>query len=220
MPGIVENLSAFNRKERFFLVGMALGNPEFKLCEQFRNKVGEALHISIPEDAFAAMDYHLDWIYASLLLASDKTKAQVFLNTEELVTATQEDIDFLIAYQDGNACHMVFLEAKGVMGFTNRQLQSKVGRLRNIFGDGGNNYPGVIPHFAIVSPKRPIRIRTSEWPTWIKPNSEIPWIKMSIPAGLRRITRCDETGKASAKGKWWRTISYPSLMGGIRYATP
>jgi len=29
---------------------------------------------------------------------------------------------------------------------------------------------------------------------------------MTIPDGLKRITRCDEAGKASAEGKWWRTV--------------
>ena len=205
MPGIIEKLRSFNRKERFFLVGMALGNPEFKLCEQFRNKVGEALHISIPKDAFAAMDYHLDWIYASLFLANNNTKDQMFPNTNGLITATQEDIDFLIAYQDGEKCHLVMLEAKGVMGFTNRQLQSKIRRLRDIFGDDGDKYPGVIPHFAIVSPKSPIGIRTDSWPSWVFRNGEIQWIEMPISDELRRITRCDEAGKASAEGRWWRT---------------
>lgn len=205
MPGTIENLRSFNRKERFFLVGMALGNPEFKLCEQFRNKVGEALYISIPKDAFAAMDYHLDWIYASLFLANNNTKDQMFPNTNGLITATQEDIDFLIAYQDEKTCHIVLLEAKGVTGFTNRQLNHKVLRLKDIFGDDGCNSPSVIPHFVIVSPKKPAGIKSSGWPKWLKLNGEIPWIKMPIPAELKRITRCNEAGKASADGRWWKT---------------
>lgn len=206
MPGIIDNLKAFNRKERFFLVGMVLGNQEFKLSEKFRQKVGEVLHLNIPEDVFAAMDYHLDWIYASLFLDFNDASDIVFLNIDGLITATQEDIDFLIAYHDKEKCYLVLLEAKGVMGFTNRQLQSKIQRLRDIFGDGGYKYPEVIPHFAIVSPKRPNGIKSSDWPRWLKPDGEIPWIEMPIPEGLQRITRCDENGKASAKGRWWRVI--------------
>ncbi|MBI4301278.1 MAG: hypothetical protein HY664_01570 [Chloroflexi bacterium] len=64
MLEIIANLRLFNRKERFFLVGMALGNPKFKLIEQFRNQLNDKLGLFVPEDAFAAMDYHLDWIYA------------------------------------------------------------------------------------------------------------------------------------------------------------
>jgi len=207
MPkNVIEHLRAFNRKERFFLVGMALGNPRFMLCEQFRNKVNNTLHIEISEDAFAAMDYHLDWIYVSLFLAFNNANDRVFSNVDDLITATQEDIDFLIAYQNGEECHLVLLEAKGVTGFTNRQLQSKIRRLRDIFGDDGDKYPDVIPHFAIVSPKKPVGMRTESWPSWVLRDGDIPWIEMTIPDGLKRITRCDESGRASAGGRWWRTV--------------
>ena len=206
LKSLLDNLRAFNRKERFFLVGMALGNPRFTLCEEFRHQVNNTLHIEIPEDTFAAMDYHLDWIYASLFLAFNDTSGSVFWNADDLITATQEDIDFLIAYQDGEKFHIVLLEAKGVMGFTNRQLQSKIQRLRDIFGNDGDKYSRVTPHFAIISPKKPVGIRTTNWPSWVLRDGEIPWIEMPIPSGLKRITRCDERGKASAKGKWWRII--------------
>ncbi len=206
MPkGLLDNLRSFNRKERFFLVGMALGNPEFKLCQEFREEVNEELNVEIAEDVFAAMDYHLDWIYASLFLAFNNASDRVFPSVDGLITATQEDIDFLIAYQDGEKCHLVLLEAKGVMGFTNRQLQSKIQRLRDILGVDGNKYTEVIPHFAIISPKRPVGIRTNNWPSWVLCDGKIPWIKMPIPDELKRITRCDETGKSSADGRWWRT---------------
>jgi hypothetical protein len=33
---LVEHLRAFNRKERFLLVGQALGNPHFALGDSFR----------------------------------------------------------------------------------------------------------------------------------------------------------------------------------------
>ena len=203
---VIENLRAFNRKERFFLIGMALSNPRFLLREQFRDIVRNALHIEIPKDAFAAMDYHLDWIYASLFLAFNDVNGRVFPNVDGLITATQEDIDFLIAYQDGDKCHLVLLEAKGVMGFTNRQLQSKIRRLRDIFGHSGDKYHRVIPHFATVSPKEPVGIRTNNWPSWVLRDGKIPWIEMTIPGGRKRITRCDETGRVGAEGRWWKTV--------------
>src|SRR4051812_23440982 len=65
----LEYLRRLNRKERFFLVGMALGNPSFELAPAFRDLIGGALGLKIPHDSFVAMDYHLDWIYASLEIA-------------------------------------------------------------------------------------------------------------------------------------------------------
>ncbi|MFC1893105.1 hypothetical protein ACFLYR_03595 [Chloroflexota bacterium] len=110
---------------------------------------------------------HQPSIFHSLFLAYNNTNDRVFSNVDGLITATQEDIDFLIAYQSGEKCHLVLLEAKGVTGFTNHQLQSKIRRLRDIFGNDGNKYSGIIPHFAIVSRKRPAKIKISDWPALV-----------------------------------------------------
>jgi len=39
--GLLHHLQEFNRKERFFLVGMAPGNPEFRLGEEFRERLAQ-----------------------------------------------------------------------------------------------------------------------------------------------------------------------------------
>ncbi len=36
MMTLMEHLESFNRKERFFLVGNALGNPDFQLSTDFQ----------------------------------------------------------------------------------------------------------------------------------------------------------------------------------------
>lgn len=57
-----------------------------------------------------------------------------------LMTATQEDIDFLIAFadkDDSSLVHLVMLEAKGVTGWSNSQLARKARRLNAIFGNDG-----------------------------------------------------------------------------------
>ena len=59
MSALIDQLKRFNRKERFFLVGLALGNPDFKLSDAFRSSLHDLLGVSIPADAFVAMDYHL-----------------------------------------------------------------------------------------------------------------------------------------------------------------
>ena len=204
MAEIVSNLRMFNRKERFFLVGMALGNPDFKLGEEFRKEIGEAFRLNVPQDAFVAMDYHLDWIYATLSSFFNPTTGGVYPNVDNMISATQEDIDLLVAYQDEKVCHLIMLEAKGVIGFTNRQLHRKVQRLSVFFGNQGNRWPSVVPHFAIVSPKEPKRVDSTSWPAWFKPGGMLPWIKMDIPSKLKKITRCDENGQVSAAGNYWK----------------
>src|SRR5206468_72656 len=67
---LVGLLRAFNRKERFMLVAWAVDRPTSLLGEDFRRSVQSQAHVVIPQDAFAAMDYHLTWLHASLVLMS------------------------------------------------------------------------------------------------------------------------------------------------------
>ena len=69
MMTLMEHLESFNRKERFFLVGNALGNPDFHLSTDFQTKLNTAFGIQPPNSAFVAMDYHLDWLHAGPFLA-------------------------------------------------------------------------------------------------------------------------------------------------------
>ena len=71
MSTILDNLARFNRHERFYLVGWALGNPHIALDSEVRQCLDEKLHLRIPEKPCVAMDYTLDWLYASLVLPFD-----------------------------------------------------------------------------------------------------------------------------------------------------
>jgi hypothetical protein len=186
MPTVVDYLRWFNRKERFFLVGWALGNPEFRLSSDFRATLHQTFNLNVPDDAFAGMDYHLDCIYASIFLFFNSDSDGVYLNQNNEVMATQEDIDFLVAYQDKDY-HIIMLEIKGVTGWSNRQIYSKAKRLAKVFGEEGTKWPGVIPHFAIASPREPKGLKCDDWPVWMKPNNMIPWVKMQIPPNLKEL---------------------------------
>ena len=52
MSDLIEILRQFNRKERFFLIGQALGNEAFSLAERFRQELGEVIGVKIPGNAF------------------------------------------------------------------------------------------------------------------------------------------------------------------------
>ena len=95
MPTFLKLLESFNRKERFFLVGQALGNPKFQLSDGFRSMLGgqDAFGIVPPKDALVFMDYHLDWLHASLFLSlPENDAAGVHPNSRQIATGTQEDI--------------------------------------------------------------------------------------------------------------------------------
>lgn len=203
----ITNLKSFNRKERYFLVGWTLGNREFRLGPEFRAGLSSVLNVNIPRDAFVAMDYHLDWIYASAVLSTADDTSAVFANPDGLVSGNQEDIDLVIAFEDGAVSHVMMVEAKGVTGWRNEQLNSKTGRLRAIFGQHGESWPNLRPHFVLTSARESRGLDCSSWPSWMRRHDSRPyWMRMEIPAGLLRVTRCDEMGRVTAAGGYWKVV--------------
>jgi hypothetical protein len=204
MKQLIDNLRSFNSKERFFLIGHALGNRNFAVSQTFKNDVANVLQVEIPSESFVAMDYHLEWIYASLYLTFNGENSQIFPNTDGLIKGNQEDIDLVIAFLEDASCHIILIEAKGVTGWTNKQANSKAIRLRKIFGSDGRRWPGVNPHFLLFSPKRPKRLDISGWPTWMTVNDQVPWLEFPIPSGLRKVTSCNSTGQKDRNGQFWQ----------------
>jgi hypothetical protein len=170
---------------------------------------------AIDESAFAATDYHLDWLHAALLLASGSVEVgKPHPNVDQAIaTGNQEDIDLLVAVERREAIHLVLIEAKADAGFTNTQLLSKAERLGRIFDSDGTRFPGVIPHFVLISPREPSRrLNVTKWPTWMKPAGKAQWLPLSVPAARRRVTRCDANGKPSKRGGHF-VISHGSWRG-------
>jgi hypothetical protein len=207
MEQIIANLKSFNRKERFYLVGAALGNKEFTLSGEFKSRLYEGFDLNVPKDAFAAMDYHIDWIYASLFdyFESPKHEQKVFPNKDRIISANQEDVDFLVSYIENSLCHIIMLEAKIETGWTNKQMASKAKRLGKIFGTEGKEWANVIPHFAILSPTEPSQLKTVDYPSWMKKDGQLIWMELKPPPNnLRKIKRCDEKGRITEVGNYWR----------------
>ncbi len=205
MRQLIDNLRSFNSKERFFLIGHILGNANFTPSQEFKKSIEDSLGLKIPEEAFTAMDYHLDWIYASLCLTfNNGGESKVFPNTDRIIKAQQEDIDFIIAFTKGNFCHILLIEAKGVAGWINKQLNSKAERFGQIFGKDGEKWPGVKPHFLLLSRQRPKELNVQGWPAWVTMDGQVQWSELPIPPGLRKVTRCDSKGRPDRNGRFWK----------------
>lgn len=207
MVTLLQHLSEFNRKERFYLVGMALGNQDFRLSEEFRRTLGQHLGLQIPADAFTAMDYHLDWLAASLYLTANPMVSAPYKRDKTLITASQEDIDLLVAYEAEGTCHVIMLEAKGVTGYSNPQFVHKVKRLVAISEAGLWQKAQARPRFALVSPKQPQQLDYKECPCWMMgPNDQVPWIHLPLPEILKKVVRCSQGGTASQEGDHWKVV--------------
>ena len=111
MSDLITHLRSFNRKERFILLREALGTDTFCLDDAFRERLGNLLGVTVPADAFVAMDYHLDWLQMALFLAATSSPPSSIPN-DDLFKANQEDVDLLVAFDDAATTHLVLLEAK------------------------------------------------------------------------------------------------------------
>lgn len=199
MSDLIGFLNSFNSKERFFLVRQALGG--FQLSCAFRRDLGEAIDLKIPDGAFAAMDYHLDWLVAALHAFERGSADETFDNRQGLVEGNQEDVDLLVAFEDHGRYHLVLVETKATTGWDGDQMRSKADRLRQIFGPEGDRYREVEPHFCLLSPRRPQKLRTTEWPTWMsKGDGTYFWFKLGVDEQRKMVTRCDAAGHPSAQG--------------------
>ncbi len=171
---LIEILESFNRKEMFFLIGHALGNPEFTLGCKFKRQLKGKLGIDIPDkNVFVATEYHLNWIHASLVLShysDEKTRVEI-LNAKGAIKSNQEDVDLLIAFSKDDLYHLILIEAKGYSaeGFNHwkaypNQMKSKGRRLTAIFDDNGKKYTKVKPYFCFMSGTPPEKSDLEHWP--------------------------------------------------------
>ena len=204
MSSMIPNLEKLNRKERFFLVSTALGGGTFKLGLSFRDTLRRQFSLEIPDDAFVAMDYHLNWIFAAAALAfAEPVHDSIYDNKSGTYDGTQEDIDLLVAFEDISGLdHIIMLEAKGVGAYDNEQFAHKMERFRSIFGENGCRFAKVRPHFGLISPHEPKQLRTDLCPSWLKLNGQIPWLPMQIPERLA-LFGCDYHGKRDKKREFW-----------------
>ena len=209
MRTFLQTLEALNRKERFFLVGAALGNPTFRLSKTFRKSLAAAsIGQTVPSDALVFMDYHLDWIHAAAVVHAGLT-ANVhgaYLNDPRVSTGNQEDIDLVVAYEAAGRAHLILLEAKAETGWTNKQLDSKALRLKAIFGPDGGQVPGVVPHFSLMSPRPPQQLETAHWPTWMLFEGKPAWMPLHVTPGRIRSERCDDGARASEEGPYFHFV--------------
>jgi len=205
MTSFVNNLDRLNRKERYFLIGMALGNPMFKLSSAFRQKLSKKYGFTVPDTAFVAMDYHLNWIFVAAALAFDNpVKDNIFDNGGRIVDGTQEDVDLLVAFEDKSSMnHVIMLEAKGFTAFSNRQFKHKMERIKSIFDEKGDRWPEVKPYFGVISSREPIKLQADIYPSWLEVESKIPWFEMSLPDNRLILYGCDKQGKPNQERAFW-----------------
>lgn len=184
----------------------AVGKEAFSLSEDYRQKLASAIDVEIPCGAFVAIDYHLDWLHASLFLAYDKRGEKgPFCNDNGVSTGTQQDIDLLVAFKSEEVYHLILMEAKAYGKWDNKQLARKTERLSKIFDeDSKTRWPNVKPFFCMTSPQEPRKMKRSEWPEWMTDKGSIRWFKLCVPTPRLKITGCDKDGESTDKRPYFK----------------
>jgi hypothetical protein len=204
---IIKNLSLLNSKERFYLFTYATNKGKFELTDEFKNEIYKTIKVKMPNNYFAAIDYHLDWLSAAITKDSDVEEAfkngTEFDNSEGLITGNQEDIDLIIAFEEDSEVTIIMIEAKGVGSWTTKQVSSKKRRLDEIFKK--SNERNIYPYLILMSPKeseglkRKIDIINNRWID--KETNNYYWIKLKLPSPLYKVGR---VGKDEQNRKKWR----------------
>jgi hypothetical protein len=204
---LIETSRSFNRKERFYLVGKALGNENFQLSKAFRDQLGSAIGVSVPSSAFCAMDYHLDWLYAALYLQSHDSQSTIVEDSSGNITGNQQICVFLVSFERNTITHLVLLEAKGATSWSNEQMRCKTERLRGIFVEDGNRFQDVKPHFLLTSPRRPKNLKEELWPLWMRRGDDTNWFELDKwPKNPVKVTLVDPPNQLS---KYWKVEPVP-----------
>ena len=184
-----------------------------KIDRNFRFRLAGCIGQQIPQRCFLAMDYHLDWVELALHLAErpDIQPRQAFRSPNPGdINTSQMDVDLLVAFEKEHAdkiwTHLVLVEAKAYLPWSNRQLKKKVCRLRKIFGEQGTQCDSVKPHFVLMTGSKSEKIVAECWPNWMKKDKKkhVPfWLSYQLPTRFK-VTRCDKDKKNSADGGFLR----------------
>ncbi len=187
---LVGNLKALNAKERDHLMRLAYLGKTREYEHQHDGWISEAMDLALrnalpvlDKDArcvFAGMDYHLDWLYAALCLATDEACActddggghafprdnpgydmKASENPKRAATlrpisGRQEDVDLFVvfAHAEGGieTTTLLFIEAKGVGAVDSEQLARKLVRIDRILDTSRARSLGIKAKFVLALP--------------------------------------------------------------------
>lgn len=224
---LVQYLQMFNRKERYWLLKNALGelHSDLPLSISFRKRLSAVIEQNIPEDAWWAIDFHIDWLFGALVLdrmgSSDGEPLQnpqsegMESRGHRLIRGTQEDFDLIVAFDRT----IILIEAKGVTNWGNEQLASKCRRLHEwdqlsekIVSSPNEQMPFDI-FLVLTSPKRSQHLKQLDWPNFVRLDGDIPFFLpldlSAAPEFFYAPERCDLERRPAASGNHWRLNQVP-----------
>lgn len=210
---LVDNLKQLNAKERDHLMRYVyLGFAEAYAAEDMVTWLSDRFSNDLrthyanlglgPQTrcVFAGMDYHLDWLYAALLLARagklvaecDEVREMPAIDDldESLwpVSGRHEDVDLLLVLTDDINVAVLLVEAKGIAAFDKVQLARKAIRVHYILEhSGARAQPDLVFRFVFMAPNKPEITDICQFVEHHKKSPELDTLKMTLPA-IREAT--------------------------------
>jgi hypothetical protein len=224
-----EVLERFNRKERNLLIRDILGDEAKppRLSGQFRERLTKKLGLlsEIPEDAWWATDYHIDWLAGALLtyMNGDPAHPEQILDLvmdnkfdfvkgkkSDLVMGNQEDIDLVVAAGDD----LILVEVKAYGYFGTEQVTRKLKRLAllyKFYKDLEKDSDCNVQFHLLLYSNKPTTLTEEPWP-W-PCNHPDRWMKLELPGPDLAVTRWDKSEGRTAEGKSWRCFKIDPVGG-------
>ncbi len=199
MSNIIGALHAYNRRERHHLMAKAVGNQgqlrlDVRFLTQLENSLRPGLSGEIRPNADVFVDYAIDWLFASVHYPGKEPGSQKMKVTED-ITATNQDIDLLVAFEESGVTTLIMVEAKGATRFDPSQATKKILRRKGIFAGAEGK---VKPMFLLASPKKP-SVDVHDWPAWAKHDHQPYYLRFCLPDASRKLTRCDRDEQSKFK---------------------
>jgi hypothetical protein len=199
---LIKILGSFNRKERNLLfrdvMGCSATPPPLSadFLDRLNNAIQEARGTqgTLKPDAWWSTDFHFDWLFAAVLLLRGTVKPdQPFQEKGGVFTATQEDIDLVVA----NNTNLILVEAKAYGAHSNNQVAAKRLRFNKLVSmlEG----TGITADLMLTSPRRPQKLRQQ---VREKP---LAWLELKIDTSnpVYGVMRSDEAGNPAREGGFW-----------------
>jgi hypothetical protein len=199
-------LALFNAKEPFTLIQRVLG-VKVEPHADFLHEILKACNITAkPENVFCGMDFHLDWLYAALMI-NPLTEELLPLAPDATgqfpMTGSQLDADFVICFTEHDGAgkaetHLLLIEAKGVGAWDTAQMMTKLKQYRAMKPAFERN-PGVRPRLILMSPKDPFESPTRQSGGFLsalksfEDFGEIRWIELKMEETFK-VIRCNDKG--------------------------
>lgn len=205
---LTQCLEIFNRKERYWLIRNCCGNGadlslplSDEIIEKLKKEFKELLNADL-NNAWWAMDYHIDWLIAALTRYNGQNEEKrTTQNINYKISGTQEDFDFIICTENT----LIFIEAKLSSGWDRNQLDSKIKRLNGM----KELFQSTKQYFVLLSPEFQNIESTKNYVS-----NELKFMQTShicldtppITDGSRflKVIRCDENCTAAKDGAYWK----------------